>query len=248
IICPELHYSPYAHDWWLPRPTNNKDNTISVPYRLHMHIGFTLNQHQFFIRVVKGEENLWQPEFICVSNSEISKVCSMPSQIINTIYHMIFGKKTAYFRPLIIGFNDKQIVEKLLNRIRFRPLFLNIENFIVVHYKDKSANGIWAQVGITMHLDGALYGFNHLLVQHVQHAIQESLANVNLTCTSQEWDDIIYPPTYKLNETELHDWRAMLQACGCINMTLYPKTNDRKEFWSRSSDPTIDKANLKNAI
>ncbi|CAG8473169.1 20351_t:CDS:2, partial [Racocetra persica] len=37
----------------------------------------------------------------------------------------------------------------------------------------------------------------------------------------------------------------MLQACSCTNMMLYPKTNNRKEFWSQLSDPIIDKANLK---
>ncbi|CAG8456141.1 1685_t:CDS:2 [Scutellospora calospora] len=242
----------------LSQPTNDKDNTsVSVP-------------------VVKSEENPLQLRFVCVSNNEISKVCSTPSQAINTIYHVIFGKKTAYSGPAILGFNNEQIVEKLLNGIRFRPLFLNIESFIVV-----GSNVVFK-----------FYSFNYSLVQCAQHAIQENLTNVNLTCTSQEWDEshiikiifdqqikkrkiatsfldnwqnlfitwmrqvnsiiefhnalsIIYPPTYKLSDTELRAWRVMLQACGCTDITPYPKTNNRKEFWSRSSDPTIDKANLK---
>ncbi|CAG8838185.1 19969_t:CDS:1, partial [Cetraspora pellucida] len=56
---------------------------------------------------------------------------------------------------------------------------------------------------------------------------------------------IIYPPTYELNEAEFRTWRAMLQACGCTNIMPYSKSNNRKEFWSRSNNPNTDKANLK---
>ena len=172
-----------------------------------MHVSFVLNQRQFFIRVVKSEENPLQPGFICVSGSETSRVCLTPSQAVNSVYHVIFGKKTAYSGPAILGLNDENIVQKLLNGVRFRPIFIKIENFIVVvseignkrftssiltkksqrtlalqrmvndiftldfykgdqilcHYEDKSADSVWAQAGITMHLDSAtLYGFNYL--------------------------------------------------------------------------------------
>ena len=56
---------------------------------------------------------------------------------------------------------------------------------------------------------------------------------------------IIYPSTYELNEAEFRAWRAMLRACGCTDITPYPKSNDRKEFWSRSVNPTANKANLR---
>src|SRR5690348_6786952 len=91
----ELHYDLYARDWWSPRPSNGKDNAlISVLYRLYMHISIILNQCQFYLRVVQGDKNRLQPGFVCVSGNETSKVCSTLSQAINSIYHMIFGKKT----------------------------------------------------------------------------------------------------------------------------------------------------------
>ncbi|RIB30819.1 hypothetical protein C2G38_2151581 [Gigaspora rosea] len=37
----------------------------------------------------------------------------------------------------------------------------------------------------------------------------------------------------------------MLSSCGCTNITPYPKSEYKEEFWSQSKDPTIDKANLK---
>ncbi|CAG8471517.1 11829_t:CDS:2 [Scutellospora calospora] len=131
----KLHYGLYARDWWSPRPSNSKDNVlVSVPYRLYMHISVILNQRQFYLRVVQGDENRLQPEFVCVSGSETSKVCSTPSQAINSIYHIIFGKKTktAYSGPSILGFNNKKIVDKLLTGIAFMPIFLNIGNYVVV--------------------------------------------------------------------------------------------------------------------
>ncbi|CAG8567540.1 1736_t:CDS:2, partial [Cetraspora pellucida] len=197
LICPELHYSSYAHDWWSPRLSNDKDISVSVPYQLYMHISFVLNQRQFFIRVIKSEENQLQSGFICISSNKTSKVCLTPSQAVNSVYHVIFGKKTVYSGPAILGFNDENIVQKLLNEIIFRLIFISVGNFIVVvseignksftssiltkksqkilalqkmindiftlnfykreqilwHYEDKSANSVWAQVGITMHLD-----------------------------------------------------------------------------------------------
>ena len=37
----------------------------------------------------------------------------------------------------------------------------------------------------------------------------------------------------------------MLHACRCTNITPYPKSKTNKEFWSRLTDSTTDKANLK---
>ncbi|CAG8747227.1 2453_t:CDS:2, partial [Racocetra persica] len=82
--------------------------------------------------VVKSEENQLQPGFICVSGSETNKVCLMPSQAVNSVYHMIFRKKTAYSEPAILGFNDEIIIQKLLNKIRFRPIFINVGSSVVI--------------------------------------------------------------------------------------------------------------------
>ncbi|CAG8497728.1 11242_t:CDS:2, partial [Scutellospora calospora] len=84
------------------------------------------------ISVVQGDENRLQPGFVC--GSETSKVYSTPFQAINSIYHIIFGKKTktAYSGLSILGFNDKKIIDKLLTAIAFMPIFLNIGNYVVV--------------------------------------------------------------------------------------------------------------------
>ncbi|RIB29302.1 hypothetical protein C2G38_2155698 [Gigaspora rosea] len=37
----------------------------------------------------------------------------------------------------------------------------------------------------------------------------------------------------------------MLHVCECTDITPYPKSKNKKEFWSQSKVPTIDKANLK---
>ncbi|CAG8454449.1 1456_t:CDS:2 [Cetraspora pellucida] len=308
-IYSELHYGPYARDWWSPRPSNN-NVSVSVPYRLHMHISIVLNQRQFFIKVVQNEENKLQPGFICASGNETSKVCLTPSQAVNSVYHIIFGKKTAYSGPAILGFNDEKIVKKLLTGVVFRPLFLNIGKHVVVvskiedqkftssvltkksqktlalqkinhnvftldfykseqilwHYEDQSANGVWAQAGIAMQLDGeSLYGFNHPSVQYI---LQTNLADSYVTCTSENWDD---PYTMenifeqqikrrKIATNLLENWQnlfitwirqentiieGMLSSCGCADITPYSKSEHKEEFWSRSKDPTTDKANLK---
>ncbi|CAG8825762.1 9476_t:CDS:2, partial [Cetraspora pellucida] len=272
-------------------PSNN-NVSVSVPYRLHMHISIVLNQWQFFIKVVQNEENKLQPGFICASGNETSKVCLTPSQAVNSVYHIIFGKKTAYSGPAILRFNDEKIVKKLLTGVVFRPLFLNIGKHVVVvskiedqkftssvltkksqktlalqkinhnvftldfykgeqilwHYEDQSANGVWAQAGIAMQLDGeSLYGFNHPTTN-----LLENWQNLFITWIRQENTiiefhyalSIIYPSTYELNENELRAWRGMLSSCGCADITPYSKSEHKEEFWSRDSESSENSEDL----
>ncbi|KAG9287023.1 hypothetical protein G9A89_022987 [Geosiphon pyriformis] len=280
IISPNLHYGPYARDWWVPRWLEN-DNTI--PYRLYMCVSSVLNQRQFIITVVQNEENLLQPGFVCTSGSETSKIFPTSSQAINNVYHNIFGKKTAYSGPAALdwkkysscienwtsgtdGFISSVLTKKgqrtlALQQINGNTFILDFYKGkdILWHYKDQSANSVWNKVGITTHIDGTiLFGYEHPLVQHI---ILDSQMLPDLTCTSSEWTNsykmecifkttnwktqnsnksiefhhalaMIYPPIYKISEKEFRAWRAMLRACGCTNITPYPRNNNEKEFWN----------------
>ncbi|CAG8536982.1 5575_t:CDS:1 [Cetraspora pellucida] len=55
----------------------------------------------------------------------------------------------------------------------------------------------------------------------------------------------IYLPTYQLQDKDICAWKAMLNACGCTNITPFTKDISQLEFWMRSKNPTIDRANLK---
>ncbi|KAG9288892.1 hypothetical protein G9A89_019514 [Geosiphon pyriformis] len=104
------NYGPYARNWWVPRWLENDNTTsLSIPYRLYMRVSSVLNQRQFIITVVQNEENPLQPGFVCTSGSE-----------------------TTYSGPAALGFNDNNIVEKILIGVIFRPIFLKIGKNIVV--------------------------------------------------------------------------------------------------------------------
>ena|SRR6185369_8938002 len=78
------------------------------------------------------QSNCQKPDFICTSGSESSNVESSPSTAINTLYQSIFGVKTEYSSFLILGFNNKDLVQKLTKDILFVLLFLKVDKHTIV--------------------------------------------------------------------------------------------------------------------
>ncbi|CAG8601324.1 22826_t:CDS:2 [Cetraspora pellucida] len=62
---------------------------------------------------------------------------------------------------------------------------------------------------------------------------------------SEHYEKMGIKPLKGLNENEFQAWKAMLYTCGCTDITPYPKSKYKNEFWSKLKDPTTDKANLK---
>ncbi|CAB4390829.1 unnamed protein product [Rhizophagus irregularis] len=115
LISPTLYYGIFAQDWWKTISLNSKDKNIvfTVPFRLYMHVSCFLNGKDFIITVLQNNENEYKPA-------------------INSCYKEVFGTKTEYSGMAVIGFEDEKIIQQLLDKIEFFPIFLQIEKLSVV--------------------------------------------------------------------------------------------------------------------
>ncbi|PKY35063.1 hypothetical protein RhiirB3_533043 [Rhizophagus irregularis] len=111
----ELHYGIFARNWWfqkMPKDKKTIKNTSSqqliVPFRLHMRVSCELNGEIFIISIVQN------------------------TTTITTLYQEIFGKRTEYSGPAIMGFYNDQIIERLLQDVTFFPIYIKIQSFLVV--------------------------------------------------------------------------------------------------------------------
>lgn len=132
-IFPELHYGIFARNWWEPVSVDLENIKISaIPYRLYMCVKCNLNSKDFIITVVKNNKNQQKPGFRCTCENVSSEIEPYPSTAINSCYKKVFNTKTEYSGIAIMGFEDKSIIQQLIYKVEFFPIFLWIERFLVV--------------------------------------------------------------------------------------------------------------------
>ncbi|RHZ82005.1 hypothetical protein Glove_115g68 [Diversispora epigaea] len=133
ILVSNLHYGVFVRNWWVQKSIKNSNNQIlPIPYRLYMRVTCKLNGELFILSVVQSITNPLQPGFICTCKEKSTEIMTSASAAINTLYQEIFGRKTEYSGPIIMGFYNNNIVKKLVKDVIFFPLFISIESFSVV--------------------------------------------------------------------------------------------------------------------
>ncbi|CAG8704600.1 12645_t:CDS:1, partial [Racocetra fulgida] len=145
IIDSSLHYGPFSHNWW------TACNEFLIPIRLHMRTMTLLNGHNFFLTVVKGNnEHSEQPGYLCNCNSFYNtEPSSSSTNAISTVYQQIFRTKTRFSGPLVMGFNKPDIYEKLLEGVLFQPYFIDLKLVqIFVFGLARSNNNLLGYAGI----------------------------------------------------------------------------------------------------
>lgn len=136
IILSELHYGVFARNWWFQKAPKNKEilttQLLIIPYRLNMRVSCELNGENFIISIVQNTTSPFEPGFVCTCKEKSTEISSSASTAITTLYREIFGKKTEYSGPAIMGFYNDEIIEKLIQDITFFPIYLKIQSFLVV--------------------------------------------------------------------------------------------------------------------
>jgi hypothetical protein len=136
IITPELHYGVFARSWWFQKVPKNSEThgtqQLIVPYRLHMRVSCELNGENFIISIVQNTTNPFEPGFVCTCKEKSTEILTSASAAITTLYREVFGKKTEYSGPVIMGFYNDQIIENLTQDIIFFPIYIKIQSFLVV--------------------------------------------------------------------------------------------------------------------
>ncbi|CAG8583111.1 14734_t:CDS:2 [Rhizophagus irregularis] len=146
-----------------------------------------------------------------------TEISSSASTAITTLYQEIFGKKTEYSGPAIMGFYNDQIIERLLQDVTFFPIYIKIQSFLVVvsnigYSKNNGCCGA-----------GNVDEWNNFKI--LQQAFDRHIKSRK---------------TGKM--ALLDNW----QTCGCTNVTPFEKKESNIEFWSRAIDPSADKETLLN--
>ncbi|RHZ74545.1 hypothetical protein Glove_221g18 [Diversispora epigaea] len=90
------------------------------------------------------------------------------------------------------------------------------------------------------------------------HLKRRTIANVNWLQLFKEWESWgnifeintvlvrLYPKNHKFSDREMQAWNSMLKAVGCTNITPFNNDISMYKFWTRSSNPEIDKETLSN--
>jgi hypothetical protein len=132
----DLHYGPYSRLWW-QKNNNNSENEISnyFPIRIGQTTKIILNKRDFYTTILIGNsDNSFAPGFICTSGNFSSYVESTSSAAISNLYASIFQKKTRFSGPLVIGWNNKNIISQLSQNIPFFPFSFLIGKYQVFIY------------------------------------------------------------------------------------------------------------------
>ncbi|RHZ51357.1 hypothetical protein Glove_480g18 [Diversispora epigaea] len=107
-----------------------------------------------------------------VFNVFLSLIEDSPSKAINSLYHKIFNTNTEYSGLAAIGFENKEIIKRLIENIKFFPIFLKIEQFLTVvsgfGYSEKEENYYTAGSGYISSIVARYKGQKHLFLLKVQ--------------------------------------------------------------------------------
>ncbi|CAB5324216.1 unnamed protein product [Rhizophagus irregularis] len=110
-IIETLHYSVFAINWWI-FIKKMPEKYSCIPIRVNMRIKFELNKTEFIICIIKQSNNIYLPGYICETD-QAAMVYSTPTAAINKTYKKLFNVQTRYSGPLVMGFDDEKIAEKL---------------------------------------------------------------------------------------------------------------------------------------
>ncbi|GET51900.1 hypothetical protein GLOIN_2v1880126 [Rhizophagus irregularis DAOM 181602=DAOM 197198] len=145
-IVENLHFGPFCHNWWFARPINkNPTHTPLLPIRLGMKTHTVLKKCDFIITVVKDTQHPNSPGFLCFSEEYRSGVCSSPT---DTCYEKVFHSNAKFPGPQVMGFDNSNIIQQLLDDIIFRPYMISLEKLnVIVLGMGKSKKPEWNYAG-----------------------------------------------------------------------------------------------------
>lgn len=190
-IIPHLHYGPNSRNWWqtpvykkneLDKENNSIDTAIFMyPVRLGMKTEFIANNQKFSLQVIKGNSNdSEQPGYISQSEEEISQVANNPTQAVSSLYQKIFGGGTRIAGLGALGFENEEILERLVIDIEFQPFLFSIEKLSVMVYGLGSSSCKELMGAGPRYVSSLLYKYNKKQSIYVQKI-------TNTSCIIEIW-------------------------------------------------------------
>ncbi|GBC10345.1 hypothetical protein RclHR1_09550006 [Rhizophagus clarus] len=210
-----------------------------------------LKNRPFTIRVIQGnKQNKLLPGFLCESLLESNEeVENDLTNAISKLYKKIFQTETCFFRTLVMGMDDNNILDKIVSDLSFQPFSIHIQKInIIIH-----SIGMSAKQGT-----GCKFTSSFIYTKSKERTlffqtISENGCSIYVYKKNQLSKEfhgsdtnsvqlgLLYPKDYIFSEREIRAWWAILHATGCVNIIPFDKGESEYEFWTRSSDPEPDK-------
>ena len=129
-----LHFGPFAQDWWFESTIQNSIGSKPlIPIRVGMRTQVELNNRNFILHVVQGNlNNSCQPGYICESGNDTSKIETTATQAISSLYQSIFNTRTRYSGTLVMGLENIDIINQLLVDVEFQPFSIKVDSYNVL--------------------------------------------------------------------------------------------------------------------
>ncbi|CAB4430071.1 unnamed protein product [Rhizophagus irregularis] len=115
----------------------------------------------FFVTIVVGNKNhAFLPGYLCQSDAYISQIESDPSNAISSVYLQIFENGMRFSGPLVLGWQDEDIIHKLLGDVLFVPISIIIESLKIFIYGIGISSQVdWLNAG-SGYKSSLIYKFN----------------------------------------------------------------------------------------
>ncbi|CAB4375501.1 unnamed protein product [Rhizophagus irregularis] len=155
-IIEAFHYGPYSCYWW--KTSTDKENVTFFPLRVGQKTKTCLNNRDFFVTIVIGNRNsTYLPGYLCQSDSYVSQIESDPSKAISSVYAQIFENGTRFSGPLVLGWQEEDIIHQLLRDVSFVPISIFVDSLKIFVY----GIGISSQVNLFNAGPGYKSSFTH---------------------------------------------------------------------------------------
>ncbi|CAG8558239.1 1655_t:CDS:1 [Funneliformis caledonium] len=146
-IVEAFHYRSYSHYWW--KTSTDKENVAFFPLHVGQKTKTCLNNHDFFVTIiVDNKNNTSQPGYLCQNDAYISQIENDPSKAISSIYAQIFENGTRFSGPLVLGWQDEDIIYQLLRDVLFVPISIFVDSLKIFVYGVRiSSQENWLNAG-----------------------------------------------------------------------------------------------------
>ncbi|CAG8685604.1 13744_t:CDS:2, partial [Dentiscutata heterogama] len=175
-----------------------------------------------------------------------NQIYNTASTAINETYQKLFGNKTSYSGPSVLGFDNDYIVFQLLKNISYIPFYINYNN--KKNWCDSTPTKVWKKMIFLQDQDSfSLFGLNNLKVKSVlenKHIATNSPPQCLLQNEKkklQKSNIIQFPDT--LAHIYLSDYIFSERE---FNITPFSKNETEIKFWTCAKDPSSNKKTLLN--
>ncbi|CAB4437564.1 unnamed protein product [Rhizophagus irregularis] len=166
----------------------------------------------------------------------------------------------------MLGFHDSYMIQQMLNNVDFHPFTICLYNITIIiasipdnNYCMKGLqlvlcikqSVIWQKIkgglfSISIFQDGEMVKqFKDITAASSvwnQTQLLRNLLLLNKKLIHGVYDDI----NHETNMHELWEWRVMLEAIGCKNITPFERDVSDMEFWNRAKEPKGDIKTISN--